>query len=320
MVRTERVKRCMTFKGFPEAIFEMKWYGENKPVTANSTEEEKQMNRRVEIEFFYHDILPQLYAESKQSQFFTGRTTKKLNIEGEECTRIHIPVNCLECKTGGTANGRVEVELKEFYKTSDIIKSNLHTLSGGRLLETGGMIKLDVTVNGREVVIQNGRTINVLMPADEYKENMNVFYPDVDERNVLDWREVETPSINQNFSSFTWAIYTVSEPKIDRVNKIGRREVVTRVNTFNRFSGDHTYVTSGCNLQIQNDGFGYINCDRFRDAERPVKMAVEMGGDISNSTVVLVFEDMNSILPAFYNPKLEQYEFYNVPKTKKRNS
>lgn len=317
MVRAERVKRYMAFKGFPEAIFEMKWYGENKPAASNATEREKQMNRRVEIDFFYHDILPQLQPESKQSQFFTGRTTKNLNIEGEEGTRIHIPANCLEYKTGGTATGRVEVELKEFYKTSDIIKANLYTRSAGRILETGGMIKLDVTVNGKEVVIKAGAAVEVLMPADEYKENMNVFYGDVDERNVLDWREAETPSINQNFSSYSWSLYTVAETNIDKVNKIGRREVVKIKDTLNRFTDNDNYVTSGYNLQIQNNGFGYINCDRFRDAERPVKMAVEMGGDISNSTVVLVFEEMNSILPAFYNPKLEQYEFYNVPKNQK---
>lgn len=49
-LRAKTVARYLTeFKGIPEVNMKVEWYGETKPVAENSTDENKQRNRRVEV-------------------------------------------------------------------------------------------------------------------------------------------------------------------------------------------------------------------------------------------------------------------------------
>lgn len=321
--RTHSVQQHFESKGFSGQLFETNRYGENKPVASNASEEEKRLNRRVEVEIHYHKIQPQLLPNSKPSQTFTGSTSNDIEIEGEEGTRVFIPANSLEFKQGGDANGKVHIELREFYKTSDIIKANLHTQSGNRILETGGMIKLDVTVDGHEVVIKENMSVDVIMPAKEYKDEMNVFYGDVNERNILDWREADEPSVSRAESSTDSGSWDVTYHSMTKTteNRIGRRESVTESDSTLVFTSDRAVGQPAYRLSIKNDGFGYINCDRFSDFRKRLSMSVELdnniGDSLQNTAVLLVFEKIKSILPAGYDAQNNKFTFYSVPKNKK---
>ena len=97
---------------------------------------------------------------SKKSQFFTVKSNIETVLKGEEGTTLTIPSDCFETKTSMSLrdtkqlSGVIQIEIKEFFKTSDMILSNLTTQSDGKLLETGGMIFLDAKdENGQSLKI-----------------------------------------------------------------------------------------------------------------------------------------------------------------------
>lgn len=313
--RTENVKRYMVKKGFPESVFEMEWHGENQPVAANADENSKRMNRRVEIQFYYKLIKPELQVETKQSQFFSGYTMEDIEVRGDEGTIIRIPENSLVYKSGIEAMGKVEIELKEFYKNSDIVRAALHTHSGDEMLETGGMIYLDVTVDGKEVMIKDGEEVEVIMPTDEYQEGMNVFYGNVDDDNRLDWEETDEPSITQTevpadrSDEDLEVLYT----SVETQNRLGRYEVQTREVQVNQYASS----SYGYRLSIKKDGFGMINCDRFRSFRKKTNLIVDIENLGDEVSLMLVFERINSVLQGGYDPMMKKYVFKNVPQNKK---
>ncbi len=83
-----------------------------------------------------------------------GRDTLLL---GSDSSILFIPSNSL----GGSDN--IKISLTEFYKLSDIILNQLSTTSDTDLLETGGMINVTATVNGKPVELQKGQHITWYM-------------------------------------------------------------------------------------------------------------------------------------------------------------
>jgi outer membrane protein OmpA-like peptidoglycan-associated protein len=58
--RTEQVKNYLNEKGINSDIIKKTYFGENKPIANNNTEEGKQNNRRVDIAFFYKQKTAQI--------------------------------------------------------------------------------------------------------------------------------------------------------------------------------------------------------------------------------------------------------------------
>lgn len=165
------------------------YFGENKPVSSNNDEFGKKINRRVEVTIIYkkptkvssltlQDVYDELSVSSERIRFPTDRDTILLLEKG---TVINIPAN-----TFYTSSNFAFLEAKEVYSYIDMLGEQLSTTSNGELLETGGMVKLNVyDESGDEINAQNN--INIFMPSADFKEDMQLFYGEHDSLNIMNW-------------------------------------------------------------------------------------------------------------------------------------
>ncbi len=168
--------------------------GATEPIGDNNTEGGKKLNRRVDMAI---TILPVAAVKKYQNmkefyrdlsvgyQNFKINTAKDTIIRGEKGTILFIPKAAFE---GVAVNAIVDFRLKEAYSVSDIISENLSTMSGDKLLQTGGMIYIDAKYNGKDLTLE--KTMNVAFSSKESNQvGMQLFSGVRDSKNngSIDW-------------------------------------------------------------------------------------------------------------------------------------
>jgi TonB family protein len=124
----------------------------------------------------------------KKPQVFSIRTDRDTTIICKEGTTIQIKANSfISEKTGNQISGTVQLKVKEYYKISDMILANLTTTSGGKILETGGMLYIAASANNENCIIEPGRDIKIGFPFSGKKDDMALFYGDVT-NDLIDWK------------------------------------------------------------------------------------------------------------------------------------
>lgn len=318
--RVSAVYNFLLDNEIPPSKIQMDWKGERKPFAENNSDSGKQKNRCVELissnenpqGFSHIESYHDLFNEDKiETQDFRGFSDKEIRIEGKKGTIITIPENSLVSASGEKYRGIVSIKLKEIYSTKDIIESNLQTLSNGRLIETGGMIKITVQGNNKDLFLGPGITAEVLMPTAKPAQNMQVFYGSLEDGQV----EWETNNALEDLVSIK-EISLKSEFENDTLSK----------ELFNNFRLDISSVktqkptssiiqpTPFYKLDIQ--GFNWINCDRFPTIMPLSNLVVEIKSS-SVTKVVLIFEDMKSVMNGVIDRNLSMVSFSNIPKNEK---
>jgi len=124
----------------------------------------------------------------KQPQVFSIRTDRDTTIICKEGTMIQINANSfISEKTGNPISGTVQLKVKEYYKISDMILANLTTTSGGKILETGGMLHISATNNSENCILKPGSDIKIGFPFSGKKDDMALFYGEVT-NDLIDWK------------------------------------------------------------------------------------------------------------------------------------
>jgi len=135
-------------------------------------------DRKVQIKIEQTDVLG---GSKPATQTATINPNRSNTILGKNGTLIVIPAHTLVLENNNPVFGEVEIELQEFFTKSEFVMNQLHTSSEGGLLESGGMIYINATSNGREVKVKNGKKVTIKLPAEELKNDMLVFNTEVDE-------------------------------------------------------------------------------------------------------------------------------------------
>lgn len=110
-----------------------------------------------------------------ESQTFTINHESDTVLKGSNGTLLKIYKNSFQDCKGNIVQGKVELELKEIVSENDLIFSGLTTTSNGKLLETAGMIYINVTQNGRKLCLDDPARIGVVIPARQINRKMKVF-------------------------------------------------------------------------------------------------------------------------------------------------
>jgi hypothetical protein len=121
---------------------------------------------------------------------FTINPNKDTTIFGIQGTRIFIGSNTFRLQDESIVKDSIKIELKEFYKTADIILADLSTMSDDKLLETNGMINITASSNGQNLTIKSGKEIVIHFPKEKYdNRKMNLFYADesATDTSVTNW-------------------------------------------------------------------------------------------------------------------------------------
>jgi hypothetical protein len=111
-------------------------------------------------------------------------------IVGLKGTALFFEKESFQLPNGTTPGGNISIVLKECYSNSDIVRENLATTTGGKLLETRGMINITAFSNDQELILKKGKKFIIHFPknSSERKKQMNLFYGKSDANGTVDWK------------------------------------------------------------------------------------------------------------------------------------
>ena len=178
--RAEAVKQYFLNNGIPESSIEVRFLGESDLVSQSLDNQSKQKNRRVELiaeGITYTNIAEMVtQIETNNIEKHSIDQTKKTQLNLSKGTEITIPKNAF-CHLDGTpiSDAPIEMTFKEAFEYIDMIDERLFTQTKDQILETGGMIYMEASQNGKPLRLQEGKSIDLLFPKQEQKEGMELF-------------------------------------------------------------------------------------------------------------------------------------------------
>lgn len=219
----------------------------------------------------------------KASETLLINAEKGGQVTGKEGTVLKFPPNIFEFDDGTEVKGKVDLEITEFYSSSDMLFNNLRTMSGDKLLETGGMLYCKASSGGREVSIKKGETFTICFPT-KGKQKAEDMYLFISSERGESW-ELEGDTIrdtNFGLSRFFEQDTIVSPDEMDRISQEYKSSL-------------EYYVFEATSLS-------WKNCDRFvfplgEEEELMVMVDTEL-----KPVVRLVYRENNSISPGYMQP------------------
>lgn len=203
--RGKEIVSYLRTNNIPLENIQMQFYGEKRKLRSSSLIIPK-MDRMASLEL----MIPEKVMEKAQviwSSYEGPRISnfyKKSKIDGDEflintdadtlirCsggTVIQISKNTFEQNGKSLRNQTVIINVREVFKKSEMILENLTTQSGGRLLETGGMLHITASLNGKEVKIQLDKPITIFMPSKKNPKEFQLFDGHRNPKDSsMDWR------------------------------------------------------------------------------------------------------------------------------------
>lgn len=135
--------------------------------------------KNSKTDFFKHSIVP--------SQYYNISAKKDTVIEGQDGTVLVLPKGSFINDKGDIIKSNITIELAEALTLEKMILSNLTTTSYGSLLETDGMIYLNATSEGEQLLINPKKPIYVEIPTDSIKPDMMVYQGIRDSVGNMNW-------------------------------------------------------------------------------------------------------------------------------------
>lgn len=223
--------------------------------------------------------MKKFFAENQtKSEYFTVNAGTFSSVIGKKGTIITIPANILQHQDGSPVSGNVKVELKEVFDKGDMVKSNIPTMSNGRLLVSQGEFYINATQNGESLKIKPGNQIDIYVPNFSNESSTMVFRGDSIPND-------STPDPTDSIIVWQPLDSTVIPP------------------IFNDTALDSIVDSSGGYFYFPLAGFGWINFDNYYENEIHTNFEIETTGGFnqSNCNVFVVFRDIHSVIAAYYN-------------------
>ena len=274
--RATIVRQYLTAKGISNDKIKCEYFGEVQPTATNDNDDGKQKNRRVEIIIKYKDKIEivksnpidtikkkvekiepiKIPTTNGDLQVFTSSPKKEIVIKGKKGSVITFSKNSFVDKNGKLVTTDVNIELIEIYTKSDMINHNIQTISNGKLLETGGMVYINVTSQNSKVKLDKNSYYQIEFPTKNKKDDMGIFHGDTTNHNI-NWQQASS-----NFRSDMAYIENQKE-----LNK---------------------YIFNSTEL-------GWINCDRFQNVTNKTDLFVNLA-DTNGVSFCLVFKNINAVM------------------------
>lgn len=247
-------------------------------------------------------------------QTFLIDNSKDTVLTGQKGTQIFIPGNI----TSFTLSDKdtFKVVLKEFYSKADMILAGLSTTSNGMLLESNGMISLDMYLNSQK--INNIRKpVSIRFSNSDEITRYSVFNGHPVDR-YINW---QSDTLTKNYHIFYNKVihgspcydcdYGVDTIFLDTVKWENNYSQVDSIVTFTETQDTVSFYDFRKNQAIQYDqtiqeirrleiifntiNMGWINCDRFLDFTDLTDLQIKSNAKAS-PYYFLVFNDLNSIM------------------------
>lgn len=217
--------------------------------------------------------------------------------------------------SGEIATGNnINICFWEFMDKKDLVQSNLTTSSNYKMLETGGSFYIEAYQNGEKLELAPGQHYAITIPANEMHNDMFTYYG-VQQDGFVDWAVNKTERVGtsgqpMNNEPIEQAQVEIYDEYGDNINNLVNETVFDAPFAYD----GETESEEGVNLYELSAGkLGWINCDRFYEAQNTATLAVRLDTDKS-MVVRLVFRDINSVMPAYSNSNYnDRYEVSGIP-------
>ena len=264
-------KRAMAVKTYLESIgikakyIFTEYYGSEKAISSNKTEEGRAANRRVEVYFnstseamLRDSTITDLFLRlAPKEQLFTIDNSSGAVIVGKQGTKLQFSPNSFVESNGKLISGPVEVTMREFYSPTAMIFGNLNTITtDGKQLVTAGMLEVRAKSRGKYININPEVPYTVAFNPKMVTDQMLLFYGKPDKRTQqITWQEAlqeNTPTLMLSSEGVEARPETLEEKKIREKQEMERKAIdkLTNANTviLNKFSSRR---------------LGYLNCDAY---------------------------------------------------------
>lgn len=197
--RAQAVLELINSSGVPEDPCTIEWFGETKLLSINTDQRSKAKNRRVEIVFkcysfeTVNELIDELSRPTKNKFLVNSNSENLLECSGG--TRLAVKENAFLTSDSIPYRGNVLMEVTEALHSSDFLKNGLATVCDGRILKSGGMVKIEAkSENGKELLLRDNNQISIALPAmGTPQEGFELFTSD----NGQDWVETNQKPLNQ---------------------------------------------------------------------------------------------------------------------------
>lgn len=148
-------------------------------------------------------------SDNLESQIFRINSEKDTSVVTKNGTIYRIYNNSFESIDGSKIPTSIEIEIKEAITPLDFVLANLTTLTDkNELLESGGMIYINATSNGKQLKISAEKEIGIMLPNDSVKDDMSI-YEGTKNENGVSWSEPE-PIMNSELKTLERSYSVIS--------------------------------------------------------------------------------------------------------------
>ena len=196
--RSQFVENLLLSKAINQNKIHKLSMGERNILMKEYSEEQKALNRRVEIEakFLLARNLDELVNEISpvENQKFVDSAHNHIVVKGKKGTEIKIKKENLRYEDGTPVeeNAKIECQLKEIQSFGDQFFENIVTTSPEGILESGGMFQLNVLANDKKVTLKEGTSYEAKVPNAKFKEGMNVYTGFKNEQGAVAWKKQDS--------------------------------------------------------------------------------------------------------------------------------
>jgi hypothetical protein len=171
----------------------------------------------------------------EEVQVFRARADEPIHIVGKRGTEVFFPANSFANAKGKMVLGELELRLKECYDFLAFFADGLTTVTtDGKLIETGGTIRLQAFQNGKELALVSNVEGKVLFPKNGSElPGMQTFYGETTDDNTIVWETDTTIGVNQattlfNAGKASFTSETSSQPIKMRVDRLRHTDLTTK--------------------------------------------------------------------------------------------
>jgi len=229
MARAQEVIDYLAAKSIPREKMNITAHGEHMLFLAQDDESSKAKNRRVEIRAKYtildkiEDLMLALAPEKNTQEHYISNNNASL-ITGDQGSTISIPANAFVHEDGSIPTGIVKLELIESFDFGSFAANGLQCTSDEKILETGGMMKLTASSDGKQLKLKDDKSIDIKFPPSQTNEDMKLFYGDSPDTGVSNWilsdSDIQSEQIekdlNLDFELEQFLVERLDRPEIPR--------------------------------------------------------------------------------------------------------
>lgn len=170
LLRAESVKNLIVSQGIDPSQCKIEWFGETKLLTSDIDEYSKAKNRRVEItlKLYNFESYSELINELSRSSInkFVFDSHDEILLECSKGTKLSIDENSFLNADSTLYEGKIQLEIIEAIETTDFLINGLATISDGKILKSGGMVKTSAqSEDGKELILSNENRFNLAIPS-----------------------------------------------------------------------------------------------------------------------------------------------------------